>query len=72
MKTDARLVRQVLELGALERAELIEVLQASFGAPGAEGLDAAWGLEAESRIDAYETGALGIVDAADLLRKIAG
>lgn len=72
MKTDARLVRQVLELGPLERAELIEALQASFDAPGGEAVDAAWSLEAESRLDAFEAGALKLVDAAELFRKIAG
>ena len=73
MKTDARLVRQVLELGPLERAELIEVLQASFDAGNAaDAVEAAWGREAESRLDAYETGAVRAVRAADVFGKIAG
>ncbi|WP_300161428.1 addiction module protein [Solidesulfovibrio sp.] len=72
MKTDARLVRQVLDLGPLERAELIEVLQASFDEAGDAAMEAAWGHEAESRLDAYAAGSLRAVRAADVFGKIVG
>jgi len=59
MKAQTQLLQQVLELDPVSRAELIDAALASFDADGAQAIDAAWGREAESRIDAYEAGQVG-------------
>jgi putative addiction module component (TIGR02574 family) len=63
MKADPQLLQQALGLGPVERAELIDALLASFDANDTGALDAAWSVEAESRIDAYESGALSAISA---------
>ncbi|MGE4537158.1 MAG: addiction module protein [Desulfovibrio sp.] len=59
MKAQTQLLKQVLELDPVSRAELIDAALASFDADGAQAIAAAWGREAESRIDAYEAGQVG-------------
>jgi putative addiction module component (TIGR02574 family) len=63
---------QALKLGPVERAELIEVLLASFDTAGRAEIDARWAEEAESRIDALEAGELSSSPAEDVFRRIDG
>ncbi len=55
-------------LKPLERAELIDKLLSSLDSPGAE-LGAVWAQEAESRIDAYERGAIKAVTLEKVLER---
>jgi putative addiction module component (TIGR02574 family) len=55
---------QALRLDAVERAELIDRLFHSFDRTVDPAVDAAWAVEAESRLDAYEAGKL-TADSAD-------
>jgi putative addiction module component (TIGR02574 family) len=50
------MLEQAIKLPPIERAELIEGLLASFENKNRARVDDSWALEAESRIDAYETG----------------
>ncbi len=56
------LLRQALQLPAIDRAALADGLLASLDKPRPE-LDALWLKEAESRLAAYRAGELGAVDA---------
>jgi len=51
-----KILRQALDLPPVKRAELIEGLLHSFDERQDECLDTRWAQEAESRIDAYESG----------------
>ena len=57
MTTTNKVLKDALSLKPAEKAELIDKLLSSLDKPDAE-LEAAWAKEAESRIDAYERGAL--------------
>ena len=59
-----RILSDALVLSPLERAELIDELLRSFDPPEDNAVADAWKAEAESRIDAYETGRLS-ADSAD-------
>lgn len=52
------LLREALALTPMERAELIDSLLGSFDPGPDQAVADAWKVEAESRIDAYESGAL--------------
>jgi putative addiction module component (TIGR02574 family) len=54
----SRILSDALVLSPIERAELIDELLRSFDPPENGALVDAWKAEAESRIDAYETGRL--------------
>lgn len=56
------LIRDVLQLPAVERAALVDTLIMSLDKPDAA-LDAEWLREAESRMAAYRAGKLSAVDA---------
>jgi putative addiction module component (TIGR02574 family) len=56
------LIREVLQLSAVERAALVDTLIMSLDKPDAA-LDAEWLREAESRMAAYRAGKLSAVDA---------
>jgi putative addiction module component (TIGR02574 family) len=56
------LIRDVLQLSAVERAALVEMLIMGLDKPDAA-LDAEWLREAESRMAAYRAGELSAVDA---------
>ena len=62
---------QALKLGPMQRAELIETLLTSFDPDRAE-LDAQWAAEAESRIDAHDSGKIKAAPAEDVFAKIQG
>lgn len=67
-------VQQVLEkaagLSPIDRAELVEGILASFDFPARAESDAAWGREAEARIDAYDRGEIAAIPAARVFEKI--
>ena len=60
MATADKVLRDALTLKPTEKAELIDKLLSSLDKPDAE-LEAVWAKEAESRIDAYERGAIKAV-----------
>ena len=60
MATTNKVLREALTLKPAEKAELIDKLLSSLDKPDAE-IDDLWAKEAESRIDAYERGAIKAV-----------
>jgi len=50
------ILKQALSLDPVERAELIEALVRSFDEASEGKIDALWAEEAESRINAYDSG----------------
>ncbi len=71
MTTEARaILQQALRLATVERAELIDALFRSLGKGTSHDTDALWADEAESRIDAYETGELTADSADAVVRRI--
>lgn len=60
MATKDKVLRDALTLKPTEKAELIDKLLSSLDKPDVE-LEAVWAKEAESRIDAYERGAIKAV-----------
>lgn len=71
MTTEASAVlKEALKLDAIQRAELIEALFRSFETAGSATGDANWAREAESRIDAYQSGKLSASSADDALSRI--
>jgi putative addiction module component (TIGR02574 family) len=69
-----REVQQVLEkatgLSPIDRAELVEGILASFDFPARAEIDAAWGREAEDRIDAYDRGEIPAIPVDRVFQKI--
>ncbi|MGI9068523.1 MAG: addiction module protein [Pyrinomonadaceae bacterium] len=63
------LLRQALELPAIDRAALVEGLIISLDKPD-PALDALWLKEAESRLAAYRSGELGSVDADEVFAEL--
>jgi putative addiction module component (TIGR02574 family) len=53
-----KVLSEALALSPIERAALVEELLSSFDFPVQGEVDAAWAVEAEDRIDAYERGEL--------------
>ena len=68
--TTQQLLQEALRLNPIDRAELIEELFHSFDRSGDQRVDAAWASEAESRIDAYETGRIPADSAEAVLARI--
>jgi len=64
------ILREALGLPPIDRAELVEQILASFEFPPRKDIDAAWGKEAEARIEAYERGEIGSSPAGDVFREI--
>lgn len=60
MATADKVLKDALTLKPTEKAELIDKLLSSLDKPDVE-LEAVWAKEAESRIDAYERGAVKAV-----------
>lgn len=56
LQETSKLLEDAKKLPPKERAELIEKLLDSFDIEQRKQLDEAWAKEAESRLDAYETG----------------
>lgn len=65
-----QILREALDLPPVDRAELVEQILASFEFPARKDIDAAWGREAEDRIDAYERGEIGSSPAGEVFREI--
>jgi putative addiction module component (TIGR02574 family) len=60
MATTNKVLKEALALKPAEKAELIDKLISSLDKPDSE-LEDLWAKEAESRIDAYEQGAIKAV-----------
>ncbi len=65
-----QILREVLNLPPMERAELVERILASFEFPARKDIDAAWAQEAEDRIDAFERGEIGSSPASQVFKEI--
>jgi putative addiction module component (TIGR02574 family) len=57
---------EVLNLSAVERARLLDLIWDSLSEPEIKAREAAWAAESERRIDAYESGKLTARPAADV------
>ncbi|MCP4537003.1 MAG: addiction module protein [Chloroflexi bacterium] len=64
------ILKEVLGLSPVDRAELIEHIMASFDFPARKEVDAAWAQEAEDRIDAYDQGKMAATPVDDVFRDI--
>jgi putative addiction module component (TIGR02574 family) len=65
-----QVLKEILGLSPIERAEMVEVILSSFDDPNQKGNDAAWAKEAEDRIDAYERGEIKTTPANQVFEKI--
>ena len=65
-----QILREALDLPPIDRAELVEQILASFEFPARKDIDAAWGREAEDRIEAYERGEIGTSSASEVFKEI--
>ena len=65
-----QILRDVLSLPPVDRAELVEKILASFEFPADKEIDAAWAKEAEDRIDAFERGDIGSTPANEVFKEI--
>jgi len=65
-----QILREVLNLAPMERAELVERILASFEFPARKDIDAAWAQEVEGRIDAFERGEIRSSPASQVFREI--
>ncbi len=65
-----QILREVLNLPPMERAELVERILASFEFPARKDIDAVWAQEAEDRIDAFERGEIGSSPANQVFKEI--
>ena len=69
MSTETReILDRALELPAIEKARLVDLLLSSLDEPD-EAIDALWRKEVEERIRAYQEGKLRSVSLADVLAK---
>jgi len=69
-KVAQKVLEQALRLNPVERAELIEDLVHSFDKDGDVRSDSLWAEEAESRLDAYESGKIQADSAQEVLSRI--
>ncbi|HLA27872.1 MAG TPA: addiction module protein [Syntrophales bacterium] len=65
-----KILEQTLHLNPVDRAELIDELFRSFDKARNDKIDARWAEEAESRIDAYDTGKICADSAAAVFERI--
>lgn len=65
-----QLLKSVLDLSPVERAEMVEQILASFGFPMRSDIDHAWAREVEDRIDAFERGDIGSTPASEVFKDI--
>lgn len=70
--TDAtnNILQQALSLSPIEKAALIEAVFKSFDRSFNENIDAAWSVEAEERIDAFDSGKLKADTAKNVIDRI--
>jgi putative addiction module component (TIGR02574 family) len=64
------ILKQVLNLNPMERAELIEELFHSFDTAHDDKIDSLWAAESESRIDAYDAGKITADSAKSVFERI--
>ncbi|MBN2314207.1 MAG: addiction module protein [Sedimentisphaerales bacterium] len=65
-----QILKDVLNLPPVDRAELVEKILASFEFPADKDIDNAWAKEAEDRIDAFDQGDIGSTPASDVFKEI--
>ncbi len=65
-----QILREALDLPPIDRAELVEQILASFEFPARQDLDAAWGREAEDRLEAYDRGEIPSLPASEVFKEI--
>ena len=65
-----QILKDVLDLSPVDRAELVEKILASFDFPTDKTIDAAWAQEAEECIDAFERGDIGSMPAEEVFKDI--
>jgi len=68
MAEPSEVLKEALTLRPAQKAELIDKLLSSLDKPDKD-IDELWAKEAESRIDAYETGKIRAVDLEKVLEK---
>ncbi len=66
------ILMQAPALGPMERAELIDALFRSFDRRQSDRVDALWAEEAEARLDAFESGSMGVDTADEVFGRIGG
>lgn len=65
-----QVLKDVLDLTPIERAELVEQILTSFEFSNRKEIDEAWAREAEDRIEAFERGELKTVSAEEVFDRI--
>jgi putative addiction module component (TIGR02574 family) len=65
-----KILQEALNLPAKDRAEVLELLLATFQEPPDPELDKLWAQEAEDRLDAYDRGELRGVSAEEVFAEI--
>ena len=65
-----KLLKSVLDLSPVERAEMVEQILASFEFPTRRDVDHAWAREVEDRIDAFDRGDIGSTSASEVFKDI--
>ena len=65
-----QVLKEVLGLPPIERAEMVEQILASFDFPTRKRIDESWAKEAEDRIDAYERGDIKAIPAGAVFERI--
>lgn len=68
MENKARILRELMELSPVEKANIVDLLLKSLDEPDVK-LDSLWAKEAESRIDAFEKGQLISMKAEEFFHK---
>jgi len=63
-------LKEILGLPPIERAEIVEQILASFDFPTRKEIDEAWAKEAEDRLDAYERGEIKATPAGAVFERI--
>jgi putative addiction module component (TIGR02574 family) len=66
----AQVIKEAMRLPAPKRARLAEKLLESLGGPQSAEIDQAWGMEAEARIDAYDSGKLRSTPAKKVIQRL--
>jgi len=65
-----QILKDVLNLPPVDRAELVEKILASFDFPPDKDIDAAWAEEVEDRINAFDRGDIGSTPASEVFKEI--
>lgn len=71
MTTQAQQVlNDAVHLSPIERAELVEKILSSFNFSARNDIDESWALEAEERVDAYDSGEIELSSVAEVFDRI--